>query len=171
MRREQIEQALHRLGARLHARGVTGEVMLVGGAAMCLAYAARQMTRDVDAVFEPKAVVAAEARVVAAEMGLAPDWLNDAAKGFLSPVPPEPGPQVMDLPGLLVWAPTPDYIFAMKCLAARAEDRPDIELLSRLIGVAGYAQAAEIVLRHYPADRLLRKTRFTLEEIFGPPTP
>lgn len=103
-------------------------------------------------------------------MGLAPDWLNDAANGFLNSVPPERGPQVMETPGLIVWAPPPEYIFAMKCLAARVEDRDDIEVLARLIGISEYAEAAEIVRRYYPAGRLLPQTRFTLEEIFGPTT-
>ena len=129
MLQEEIERALRMLAARLSARGVNGEVMLVGGAAMCLAYAARAMTRDVDAVFEPKTVILDEARRVAEELGLAPDWLNDGAKGFVSEVRPSERRVVISVPGLLVWAPDPAYIFAMKCLAARVEDRSDMETL------------------------------------------
>ncbi len=168
MHREQMEGALRRLGERLSARGVQGEIMLVGGAAMCLAYAARAMTRDVDAVFEPKAIVAAEALRVADEAGLPPDWLNDGAKGFLSVSPPASRQVVFSLPGLLVWAPPPQYIFAMKCLAARVEDRSDIVFLAGVLGLRTYADASNVVHQHYPAQRLLPKTRFMLEEIFGP---
>lgn len=132
MLRAEIEAAFRRLAERLAARGVTGEVLLLGGAATCLAYDARGMTQDVDAVFEPKAVVRAEATGVADELGLAPDWLNDAAKGFMSMAPMGERRAVLEIPGLRVWAPPPDYIFAMKCLAARSEDRRDIQMLAGL---------------------------------------
>jgi len=168
VRRDEIEEALRQLAEGLAARGVQGEVMLVGGAAMCLAYSARAMTRDVDAVFEPKAIIADEARRVAERMGLAPDWLNDGAKGFLSAQPPAGRQVLLALPGLLVWAPDPAYIFAMKCLAARVEDRPDIESLATLLGLTTVDAAIAVVLRHYPTQRLLPKTRFLLEELFGP---
>lgn len=166
-----MEGALRRLAERLAARGVRGEIMLVGGAAMCLAYAARAMTRDVDAVFEPKSIVAAEAGRVASEAGLPPDWLNDGAKGFLSAAPPASRRIVFSLPGLLVWAPPPEYIFAMKCLAARVEDRPDLVFLAGMLGIRTYADASSVVLRYYPSQRLLAKTRFMLAELFGPGVP
>ncbi len=169
MRKDEIEAALRELGARLSARGVRGEVMLVGGAAMCLAYDARAMTRDVDAIFRPKSIIAEEARRVAEDMGLSPTWLNDGAKGFLSPTPSPVRQTVFSLPGLLVWAPYPEYIFAMKCLASRAEDRGDITILAERLGIHTYSEAATVVAKYYPANRVLPKTRFMLEELFGPP--
>ncbi len=53
---------------------------------MVLAYDTRRMTRDVDAVFEPKADVYAAAKVVAQALELPDDWINEAVKGF------SPGP-------------------------------------------------------------------------------
>ena len=163
----EIERALRALAQRLHSRRVSGEVMLVGGAAMCLAYAARAMTRDVDAVFEPKTIISEESQRVAEEQGLNPDWLNDAAKGFLSPLLPAGRQVVFTYPGLQVWAPPPDYIFAMKCLAARVEDREDVVTLARMLDLRTYAEAATVILRYYPAGKILPKTRFMLEGLFG----
>ena len=157
------------LGERLHARGISGEIMLVGGAAMCLAYSARAMTKDVDAVFSPKTIIADEAARVAEDLGLDRHWLNDGAKGFLSHSPPGERRTVYSGPGLDVWAPPPEYIFAMKCLSSRQEDREDIVFLAKLLGVHGYTAACSVVLRYYPASRLLPKTRFMLEGIFGQP--
>lgn len=54
MRREEIVTALTALGARLDERGIEGELYIVGGAAIAIAFDARRATRDVDAVFEPK---------------------------------------------------------------------------------------------------------------------
>jgi len=47
LNREQIVRALTRLAAVLESRGVQGELYLVGGAAIALAYDARRATRDV----------------------------------------------------------------------------------------------------------------------------
>lgn len=57
---------------------------VVGGAAVTLAYDTRRSTRDIDAVFEPKAPVYQAAAEVAEQLGLPPGWLNDAVKGFLT---------------------------------------------------------------------------------------
>jgi len=42
--KEQILSALKKLGAELERQGLQGEIMLTGGAAMCLVHSARDMT-------------------------------------------------------------------------------------------------------------------------------
>jgi hypothetical protein len=49
--------AFEELAGVLGQRAVDARVFVVGGAAMVLAYGQRRMTRDVDAIFEPKAEV------------------------------------------------------------------------------------------------------------------
>jgi hypothetical protein len=68
----ELEQAFTRLGERLVRRGVVADLFVVGGAAMALAYDAKRLTRDVDALLVPHGVVVEEARAVAAELGLPP---------------------------------------------------------------------------------------------------
>lgn len=51
---EEIRALLVELGEELAQIGESGELFLVGGAALALGYDAREATRDVDAVFEPK---------------------------------------------------------------------------------------------------------------------
>ena len=72
-------KALERLAELLSERGVIGEVALLRGAAMMLAFQARTATKDVDAIFSPVDEIKSAARQVAAEMQLQDDWLNDAA--------------------------------------------------------------------------------------------
>jgi Nucleotidyltransferase of unknown function (DUF6036) len=78
-----ILAALQALGQELTRRGVRGQVFIVGGAAMALAYSTRRVTKDVEAVFEPKSAIYDAAATVAQQLGLPEDWLNDAVKGFM----------------------------------------------------------------------------------------
>jgi predicted nucleotidyltransferase len=70
MGRLELERAFTHLGERLVRRGVVADLFIVGGAAMALAYDAKRVTRDVDAMFVPHGVVLDEARAVADELGL-----------------------------------------------------------------------------------------------------
>ena len=71
--RSAIEDAFRRLGGRLARRGIVADIYVSGGAAMALAYDARRVTRDIDAVFQPHGIVLEEARAVAEELDL-PGW-------------------------------------------------------------------------------------------------
>jgi predicted nucleotidyltransferase len=164
--RDQILQALTRLAAVLEARGVQGELYLVGGAAIALAYDARRATRDVDAVFAPKQAIYEAAQVVAEELNLPENWLNDAVKLYLRGEDPEPL-QPLDLPGLRVLVASPRYLLALKLLASRREDEQDIRTLLNLLQIQSVDEALAVVLQVYPEGQILPKTRFMLEEIFG----
>jgi hypothetical protein len=53
--RDDIATLLDELASELEAEGVHGDLFLVGGAAMALAYSTRRATRDLDANIPPKA--------------------------------------------------------------------------------------------------------------------
>ncbi len=50
---------------------------------MCLVFNAREQTKDVDAIFHPKAKVYDLAKKVAQEQSPPPDWFNDSAKDYV----------------------------------------------------------------------------------------
>ena len=155
------------LNEELTGEGIEGELFLVGGAVMCLAYAARPSTDDVDALFRPAGEVREAAARVAARTGLPPDWLNDAVKGFLS----DRGEfrAWLELSHLRVMVAQPEYLLAMKCLALRIgaefHDEDDIRYLLRFLNVATFEQAREIITRFYPLERFPQKTFYALGEL------
>ena len=57
---ERVSALLQELGERLAGRGIEGEIYVVGGAAMMLAYDRTRITRDIDAVGVPQAEIDAE---------------------------------------------------------------------------------------------------------------
>ena len=83
MNKEEIMRALEELGKELAKKGIWGEVLIVGGAVMCLAHDARDATKDVDALFEPKTEMLDAIKTVARDNGFDEDWLNDSVKGFI----------------------------------------------------------------------------------------
>lgn len=158
---------LHLLNDRLCSAGEKGEVHLVGGAVMCLVLNARDSTQDLDALFLPSATLRAHVRVIAQAEGLPDDWLNDAAKGYLSPTA-EWDP-FLELSNLKIQSAHPPYLLAMKCLAMRLgaefHDLGDVRFLLRALNINSYDQAIEILAAYYPLERFPQKTLYVLQEL------
>ena len=166
MQRSEIVELLRLLADRLARQGLEGEMYVVGGAAIALAFDERRSTRDVDAVFEPKREIYDAAEEIAAELGLPQGWLNDAVKGFLSG-PDEGATPVLELPGLRVATASPRILLAMKVLAHRpGEDDDDVHLLARQLGLTTAAEVLEVATDVY-GDRLDPPARFFVEELFS----
>src|SRR5438270_11664018 len=72
------------LNEELRSSGTEGELFLVGGAAMCLAYAVRPSTQDVDEWIRPVVKVLDAAIRVAIRAHVTHDWLNAAVNDFIS---------------------------------------------------------------------------------------
>ncbi len=164
MDRADILHALSALGRRLAERGVVGELYVVGGAAIALAFDERRATRDIDAVFEPKVVVYEEAAAVADELGLPEGWLNDSVKGFLAG--PDPWPtSVFEVPGLRVQSASPEMLLALKCLAHRlGEDDDDVRLLTRHLGLTDPDEVIDLVVQVF-GDRVDVRVELFVREV------
>jgi hypothetical protein len=165
--RERILDLFAELDAELRTAGVRGDLFVVGGAAMTVAYDARPATRDVDAIWHPAGDVrAAAARVAAQQDDLDPDWLNDAVKGFLPAAGPDHATVIYDGANLTVSVPKPDYLLATKLLASRVgRDEADILLLYQLCGFSTVDEGLDLVERYYPGRPVEPKVRFFLEEL------
>ncbi|TVQ78630.1 MAG: hypothetical protein EA369_06410 [Bradymonadales bacterium] len=166
MERDEIKNYLRQLSNILKRKNIRGELGIVGGAAMCLAFKARASTKDVDGVFEPSSEVRLAAKEVAEENSLSDDWLNDAAKAFMVPVPKKR--ILFEFDHLLVWTPEADYLLAMKTISARwdTSDRDDVIFLISFLGLRSPEKVYQVIQEYYPKARIPAKTQFFIDEIF-----
>jgi hypothetical protein len=171
--REQILAALEALNRALAEREVIGEVCLFGGAVMVLAFNARLSTKDVDAVFQPAALVRELARQVGENAGLPANWLNDGVKGYLSARHEVLQGSLPQFDHLRLTMPTAEYLLAMKCMASRigagggeADDTADIAFLIRHLGLRGPGAVMDIVSAYYPPQQIPVKAQFLVESLF-----
>ena len=167
--RADIHRLFDLLDAELAAEGIEGEIYLVGGAVMCLAFDARPSTRDVDALFRPAPEIRRAAARVAARAGVSDHWLNDAVKGYLSPH--GDFDSYLELPHLRVFVARPEYLLAMKCASMRLgeefHDLDDVRYLLRYLNVDNVDDALAIVTHYVPERQLPPKSRLALEELLG----
>ncbi len=164
-----IRRLFELLNGELRQSQTHGELYLVGGAVMCLAYNARESTANVDALFRPAVRVRQAAARVAAKSGLPADWLNDGVKGYLSEQ--ADFAPFLELDHLRVMVAEPKYLLAMKCLAMRIgaefRDLDDVRFLLRLLDIRSYEQAIGVIAKYYPLERFPPKSIYALEELLA----
>ncbi|MBN2981846.1 hypothetical protein EXW96_25675 [Paenibacillus sp. JMULE4] len=153
---------------RLKQKGLHGELCLFGGAVMCLVFHSREVTKDIDAVFAPTSEMYTIIKNIADEYNLEPDWLNPAVKGYVSRN--HDVRLFKRMSNLAIYAATAEYMFAMKCLAARgfeSKDREDIQFLARYLGIRTMNEALAVLEKFYPQNRMPPRSQYVLEELFG----
>jgi hypothetical protein len=171
--REIILRGLEALSAELGKQNVTGEICLFGGTVMVLAFTARLATKDVDGLFQPVGTIRELARHIAGEQKLPEDWLNDGVKGFISARHETTVGNLPQFPRLRLTMPVPEYLLAMKCMAARIggsrgepSDVNDIVFLVRHLKLKSAKDVLDLVGRYYPPDRIPVKTQYLIEGLF-----
>lgn len=174
--RRQIVRALNRLGELAARDHVVIEITLYGGAAMMLAYNARDTTFDIDAILRPREVAERLIAEVARELDFPEDWLNDGVAKFTSIAGTYAPLRVQELEEtaaahLRINRASAAYWLAMKCLAFRPRlgprtgDLPDIEFLLRKMGLRTVEQVEAILERFYPTEAFTRDRRGVIAEM------
>jgi hypothetical protein len=175
LNRDQIVRALTGLDEKLRAQEIKGELCLVGGAVMLLAFNARVSTKDVDAILKPASLIRQLAKTVQTEEGLPDGWLNDAAKGYISAKHDAGIEEAKYLPrftNLTVYSPTPEYLLAMKTMASRLPsvfdkgDVEDIRFLVRHLKLKSPAEVFSIVEKFYPPERVPTRAQYLIQTVF-----
>ena len=166
LNRESIVYYLKLLNEELEKKDVSGEIIMVGGAVMCLCFGARVSTRDIDAIFEPKMIIYECAKNIAIKCGLPENWLNDSVKGFLSDV--ATFKIYSEMSNLRIFVASPEYMLAMKCLSSRLDnldELEDIKFLIKYLELTTLEQTIEIITKYYPIRMFLPKVQYTIMEI------
>jgi len=162
--RDKIMRALTLLGAELVNENLSGEILLTGGAAMCLVHSARDMTKDIDALYEPKIEINRIAKKIAKLENLPEHWLNDGVKGFVAEGVPIDDFLVLD--GLKITVVAPEYLLSMKLMSARygETDAGDIRFLINKLHLKTEEDVYSILTRYYSENRILPKTMYVIQE-------
>lgn len=141
---------------------------------MVLAFAARLSTKDVDAVFQPTQILRQAAQKIGVENQFSENWLNDAVKGFVSARHETTSGNLPQFPHLRLTMPVPEYLLAMKCMAARigaiegeADDVSDIVFLIRHLQLKNAAAVMDIVTAYYPKNKIPVKAQYLVEGLFA----
>jgi hypothetical protein len=145
--RGRIVALLGELAGRLNSRGLEADLYVVGGTAMALAYDRLRVTRDIDAVGEPMAVIEAEAREMAAiHRDLPADWLSARVMPLLPRSFDADRIEALAWPGLTVNVASPRRLLAMKVRAGRYDrDLQDIWVLCQVLELVRLDQVWDIV--------------------------
>jgi hypothetical protein len=137
-----VKYYLNEVASELTSQGPPLTIVIVGGSLLAL-LGLRDSTRDVDTIrrLDNELVLARD--VVAQRHDLSSTWLNDAAAGFV-PVTfrDEDCEPLLETGRLVAVRPAYRVVFAMKLLAYRVTDVPD---LRRLWGACDFESAAEAV--------------------------
>ncbi len=171
--RAQIVRALTRLGALCAAAAIKAEIAIYGGTVMMIAYDCRKATKDIDAIFHPAGAIEPLIRQVAAEMKLPEDWMNSGVKTFVGAREAREEFSELQIPGLVLTRPGPEYLLAMKCLAARlptlfrAGDVEDIKFLLRKLRLRSIKEVDAIIGDYYGDQRLENGKRWLVEKLIA----
>lgn len=123
------------------------------------------MTKDVDAIYEPKSVINDLVAQIAEEKGLEKDWLNDSVKGFVNEKVKTDHFATYD--NLKIATVTPEYLLAMKLMASRVtgRDYDDIKFLIKKLEIKEVDEAYKLLEGVFPVRLIPPKTMYVLAQI------
>ncbi|MGG7509696.1 DUF6036 family nucleotidyltransferase [Plantibacter sp. YIM 135249] len=148
---ERVHALLGELATGLISRGVTGHLVVVGGAAIALRYPdddAVRVTTDIDAVYVPRDAVNAEVARIAERHGLPINWLNDRASPWL----PDRALPIGYETSFTIESATDRELIAMKMAAFRPQDLHDLTILARRVGATAPMDLVDIAIGVYGED-------------------
>jgi hypothetical protein len=180
MEAEDIEHYLAELGIELKKRGLKKpvRVLLIGGAYMLLLANAPRSTKDIDIFWldedglqQAYAPLRESTQAIRQKHGLDPDWLNYLAQMILFDEVVVPDGKLWKRFGLLhVYAPTSEYIFALKITAGRQKDLEDCAILLPKTRIRTRKQARQVLDRYILPDgqqKHAESIENALDQLFG----
>ncbi len=173
LNRADLLEALQELIHELRARNVSGEIRIVGGAALSLSYFERDVTQDIDVMNvrgSGNEAVAEAARSVASKLDLNDNWLNFEVTQI--DALPTLGREVewhtiFSSAQITIQVASPEALLAMKLRANRpGRDVNDIRSLLTLVGITDVASAEALYESFYTGDVLPDRAIQILNNLF-----
>jgi len=167
LQKEEILENLELINKELKLIEMHGEILIAGGASMCLVFSARPATKDIDAIYEPKTIINDIAAKIASEKGMPKSWLNDSVKGFMNEKANEKKILFKNYSNLKVYSVLPEYLLAMKLMSSRTDsetDLKDIVFLMKYLKIDTAEKASRLIESIFKAEHILPKTRYVIEE-------
>ena len=152
------------INQRLVAKNKHAEIMLVGGAALMLAFDTRNATYDIDAIFYPNHDMEEIIQNMAEVHELESDWLNDSAKVFVTNK--MTFSTLRTYSNLTISNADAESLLAMKLIAARpyAKDMDDSVFLMKTLNIKSEQQAWGIVEKYtWRSQQTSKVKEFTAE--------
>ena len=151
------------LSERLRRKGARANIYLVGGAVMALAFDRERITADIDARIDTGHGALVEAvHEIAAERGLATNWLNEQASSAIPKTPDARAPTLYATQYLVVTGASAEHMLAMKLEAGRGRDVSDIAALVRMLKLRTPEEGTDIHRRLLPDSN--KHTRALMED-------
>lgn len=165
--KDQLLENLELVNSELKALDLKGEMLIAGGAAMCLAYSARSATKDIDAIYEPKTIMHEIAVKIARQRGLPESWLNDGVKGFMNAMAIENRILLKSFSNLMIYTVLPEYLLAMKLMSSRMDsetDKKDIIFLMNHLNIDTNEKACRVIESYFKIELVMPKVWYVIEE-------
>lgn len=182
--RDALLDAFDRIGRAAVEAGTKLQIAVYGGSALMLASNFRFATEDVDVSELPRPLpdwLARTVQEIAKERHWQDDWFNDAVAFHLSSLADHATdhlefgtfPRDGTPPGLVVSAPSAEYLLALKRKAFRIMDplrgedeRLDILNLMRVVGISTPDEALVLLSKYFPLSATSpEKQRFLLKNM------
>ncbi|MHB1348145.1 MAG: DUF6036 family nucleotidyltransferase [Candidatus Humimicrobiaceae bacterium] len=167
MEKEEILKNFELINEELKLINMHGEILITGGATMCLVFSARSATKDIDAVYEPKIIINDIAAKIALQKKMPESWLNDSVKGFMNAKAYEKKMSLKNYSNLKLYSVLPEYLLAMKLMSSRMESETDIKdiiFLMNYLKINTTEKANKVIESAFKTEHILPKTRYVIEE-------
>lgn len=160
----QMIDLLYKINRKLEDQGISGEILMAGGASLTLVYDTREGTKDIDALFEPSGAIRKIIEDIAREDDLDNDWLNDGVKGFIDTTR-QNAETFLKLSNLTVKTIDAEGLLAMKLAAARMDtkDLNDALALMKHLNVSNIDQLYDIVEERMPPNQRTAQAGFFIQ--------
>jgi hypothetical protein len=147
-------------------KNFSGEIMLAGGASMCLVHDAREETLDIDALYEPRSIIQDIINQMALDdPELELGWLNDTVGLFPDSDPPRE--EFFSFPNLKIYTVPGSYLLARKMIAARkdSKDIEDIKLLLKKTNITTTEEVQGLLLKYFNETKITPLVKATIANI------